>query len=112
MCSPRNTGNIYFSLWLTDGLSQGCPDFQKVYVFKVYVPFSCPEYDSTTGVPDNGKEWRKFHGFDKQAPQVFFLFVIIEDERDQAKPRFPSSRAKTSNKQNRSKMEFQDSQEN
>ena len=31
--------NINFSLWLTGGLSQGCPDFQKVYVFKVYVPF-------------------------------------------------------------------------
>ena len=42
MCSPRNTGNINFSLWLTGGLSQGCPDFQKVYVFKVYVTFSCP----------------------------------------------------------------------
>ena len=42
MCSPRNTGNINFSLWLTGGLSQGCPDFQKVYVFKVYLPFSCP----------------------------------------------------------------------
>ena len=39
MCSPRNTGNINFSLWLTGGLSQGCPDFQKVYVFEVYVPF-------------------------------------------------------------------------
>ena len=45
MCSPRNTGNINFSLWLTGGLSQGCPDFQKVYVFKVYVPFSCPRHD-------------------------------------------------------------------
>ena len=43
MCSPRNTGNINFSLWSTGGLSQGCPDFQKVYVFKVYVPFSCPK---------------------------------------------------------------------
>ena len=43
MCSPRNTGNIYFSLWLTGGLSQGCPDFQKVYVFKVYVSFSLPK---------------------------------------------------------------------
>ena len=42
MCSPRNTGNINFSLWLTGGLSHGCPDFQKVYVFRVYVPFSCP----------------------------------------------------------------------
>ena len=42
MCSPRNTGNINFSLWLTGGLSQRCPDFRKVYVFKVYVPFSCP----------------------------------------------------------------------
>ena len=39
MCSPRNTGNINVYLWLTGGLSQGCPDFQKVYVFKVYVPF-------------------------------------------------------------------------
>ena len=39
MCSPRNTGNLDFSLWLTGGLSQGCPDIQKVYVFKVYVPF-------------------------------------------------------------------------
>ena len=44
MCSPRNTGNINFSLWLTGGLSQGCADFQKVYVFKVYVPFSCPRF--------------------------------------------------------------------
>ena len=43
MCSPRNTGNINFSLWLTGGLSQGCPDFQKVYVFEVYVLFSCPK---------------------------------------------------------------------
>ena len=42
MCSPRNTGSINFSLWLTGGLLQGCPDFQKVDVFKVYVPFSCP----------------------------------------------------------------------
>ena len=43
MCSPRNTGKYKnFSLWLTGGLPQGCPDFQKVYVFKVYVPFSCP----------------------------------------------------------------------
>ena len=45
MCSHQNTGNINFSLEisLTGGLSQGCPDFQKVYVFKVYVPFfSCP----------------------------------------------------------------------
>ena len=41
MCS-RNTGNINFSLWLTGALSQGCPGFQKVCVFKVYVPFSCP----------------------------------------------------------------------
>ena len=44
MCSPRNTGNINFSLWLTGGLSQGCPDFQKVYVFKVYVPFLALNY--------------------------------------------------------------------
>ena len=43
MCSPRNTGNINFSLWLIGGLSQGCPDFQKVYVFKVYVLFSYPK---------------------------------------------------------------------
>ena len=42
MCSPRNTGNINFSLWLTGGLSQGCPVFQTVYVFKVYVPFFLP----------------------------------------------------------------------
>ena len=50
MCSPRNTGNINFSLWLTGGLSQGCPDFQKVYVFKVYVPFSCPKHSA---LPEN-----------------------------------------------------------
>ena len=43
MCLPRNTGNINFSLWLTGGLSQGCLDFQKVYVFKVYVPFLAKE---------------------------------------------------------------------
>ena len=42
LCWPQNTGNINFSLWLTGGLSQGCPDFQKVSVFKVYLPFSCP----------------------------------------------------------------------
>ena len=41
-CSPRNTGNINISLLLTGGLSQGCPDFQKVYVFRSYVPLSCP----------------------------------------------------------------------
>ena len=29
-------------IWLAGGLSQSCPDFQRVYVFKVYVPFSCP----------------------------------------------------------------------
>ena len=54
MCSPRNTGNISFSLWLTGGLSQGCPDFdfQKVYVFKVYVPFSRP----IRGVPNTLEE--------------------------------------------------------
>ena len=50
MCSPRNTGNRKNSLWLTGGLSQGCPDFQKVYVFKVYVPFSCPKKGRT--IPD------------------------------------------------------------
>ena len=42
MCSPQNTGNKSFSLWLTGGLSQGCPEIQKVDVFKVYGPFSCP----------------------------------------------------------------------
>ena len=50
MCSPRNTGNVSFSLWLTGGLSQGCPNFQKVYVFKVYVPFSCPILTETIRV--------------------------------------------------------------
>ena len=49
MCSPRNTGNINFSLWLTGELSQGCPGFQKVYVFKVYVPFSCPRKGAREG---------------------------------------------------------------
>ena len=44
MCSPRNTGNINSSLWLTGGLPQRCPDFQKVYVFKVYVPFLVLSY--------------------------------------------------------------------
>ena len=34
------------SLWLTGGLSQSCPDFQKVRVFKVYVPSSCPSFGS------------------------------------------------------------------
>ena len=42
MFASKHTGNLDFSLWLTGGLSQGCPDFQKVYVFKVYVAFSCP----------------------------------------------------------------------
>ena len=51
MCSPRNTGNINFSLWLAGGLSQGCPDFQKVYVFEVYVPFSCPNFKKSLGMP-------------------------------------------------------------
>ena len=48
MRSPRNTGNINFSLRSTGGLSQGCPDFQKVYAFKVYVPFSCPNIGEHT----------------------------------------------------------------
>ena len=52
MCSPRNTGNINFSLWLTGGLSQGCPDFQKVYGFKVYVPCSCPNFVGKSGQKD------------------------------------------------------------
>ena len=56
MCSPRNTGNINFSLWLTGGLSQGCPDFQKVYVFKVYVPFSCPKKGGFV----KGRFWRMY----------------------------------------------------
>ena len=34
MCSPRNTGNINFSLWLTGGLPQGCPDFQTWWDFR------------------------------------------------------------------------------
>ena len=50
MCSPRNTGNTNFSLWLTGELSQGCPDFQKVYVFEVYVPFSRPINGDKKGV--------------------------------------------------------------
>ena len=50
MCSLRNTGNINLSLWLTGGLSQGCPDFQKVYVLKVYVLFSCPKITVTVVV--------------------------------------------------------------
>ena len=37
MCSPRNTGNINVSLRFTGGLSQGCPDFQKVYVKKCFM---------------------------------------------------------------------------
>ena len=49
MCSPRNTGNMNFSLWLTGGLSQGCPDFQKVYVIKVYVPFLALTFRNSTG---------------------------------------------------------------
>ena len=51
MCSPRNTGKINFSLWLTRGVSQGFPDFQKVYVFKVYVPFSCPRNEHWNRLP-------------------------------------------------------------
>ena len=58
MCSPRNTGNINFYLWLTGGLSQGCPDFQKVYVLPslcaFFLPqlgpfFFCPEIRAFTG---------------------------------------------------------------
>ena len=40
--SKHRKYKFFCSLWLTGGLSQGCPDFQKVYVFKVYVPFSWP----------------------------------------------------------------------
>ena len=57
LCSPRNTGNINFSLWLAGGLSQGCPDFQKLYVFKVYVPFSCP----THSLPQTLSAWLLFN---------------------------------------------------
>ena len=56
MCSPRNPGNINFSLWSTTGLSQGCPDFQKVYVFKVHVPFSCPRVYAQ---PDDMQSFRQ-----------------------------------------------------
>ena len=60
MCSPRNTGNINFSLWLTGGLSQGCPDFQKVYVFKVYVPFPCPTTTKGFLKKSDRKLWSEF----------------------------------------------------
>ena len=66
MCSPRNTGNIDFSLWLTGGLSQGCPDFQKVYVFKVYVPFLALQLQTT--YPDEMRIQSK--AFDKTFLQV------------------------------------------
>ena len=32
--------------------TRGCPDFQKVYVFKVYVPFSCPKFGARLILPD------------------------------------------------------------
>ena len=48
MCSLRNAGNINFSLWLIGRQSQACPDFRKVYVFRVYVPFSCPNLSPNT----------------------------------------------------------------
>ena len=56
MCSPRDTGNINFFLWLTGQLSQGCPGFQKVYVFKVYVPSSCPN-ESRFPATGRGNPW-------------------------------------------------------
>ena len=65
MCSPRNTGNINFSLWLTGGLSQGCPDFQKVYVFNVYVPLSCPnsllEFSDFSKLVQRSMTWMPRH---------------------------------------------------
>ena len=40
MCSPRNTGNINFSLWLTGGIVPRLSGpFKKVYVFKVLCAF-------------------------------------------------------------------------
>ena len=54
MCSPQNTGNISFFPLVNRRLSQGCPDFQKVYVFKVYVPFSCPIFVSTVDMDGAG----------------------------------------------------------
>ena len=78
MCSQRNTGNINFSLLLTGGLSQGCPDFQKVYVFRVYVPFSCPIFGVLT--EEAGKRRcrnkllsKDLGGFDRKKPCFFFF---------------------------------------
>ena len=71
MCLPRNTGNINVSLWLTGGLSHGCPDFQKVYVFKVYVPFSCL-------IIGNGSEMSEQKEFVRQA--LWYLHVIFRFE--------------------------------
>ena len=91
MCSPRNTGNINFSLWLTGGLSQGCPDFQKVYVFKVSVPFSCPNINMYLfgrwplrwpgGSPDREDRGQSFMCYPRN-PRNINLFVRIPDRED------------------------------
>ena len=84
MCSSRNTGNIDFPLRLTGRLSQDCPDFQKAYVFKVYVPFSYPIYSQCLGplVPakqgkvqtkricGGGVFWKEGKGYQNRAPSL------------------------------------------
>ena len=74
MCAPRKTGNINFPLWLNGGLSQGCPDFQKVYVFKFYVPFSCPTIQKLKkAVEVSGEKIQEFPEGGADFPAGIFL---------------------------------------
>ena len=73
MCSPRCTGNINFSLWLTGGLSQGCPHFQKfmcskfmclflALFFKVWVR-TLPAWERGFRASGPNRKKYKKHGF-------------------------------------------------
>ena len=85
MCSPRNTGNINFSLWLTGGLSQGCPDFQKVYVFKVYVP------SRETFLTNFEGHWSLQIIIENKAPRHWSILISPEIHMDQWHPNLSES---------------------
>ena len=42
------------------GTFRGRRAADRIYVLKVYVPFSFPRYDCTIGGPQDGNEWRKY----------------------------------------------------
>ena len=47
----------------------------KILKVKYFIP--CPIYDWTTGVPDNGNEWRKFRAVPRLYPLCSLVLYIV-----------------------------------